>query len=69
MSRVLDVRLGALPLSTLQANINYGFAESRTTYGVIGVKCYIYKGLYTEGQVDDTTSDAAGGRARARGRR
>jgi len=69
MSRVLDVRLRALPLSTLQANVNYGFAESMTTYGVIGVKCWIYKGLYAEGQESDTDSNAAGGRARARGRR
>ena len=37
MSRRLDTRLGALPLSTLQAEINYGFAESFTTYGAIGV--------------------------------
>ena len=42
MSRTLDTRLGSLPLSTLQANINYGFAESRTAYGVIGVKVWIY---------------------------
>jgi small subunit ribosomal protein S3 len=42
------VRLGALPLSTLQANIDYGFAEARTTYGVIGVKTWIYKGEYGE---------------------
>lgn len=69
MSRKLEVRLGALPLSTLQANINYGFAESNTTYGVIGVKAWIYKGLYTDEQQDDTASSAAGGRARARGRR
>lgn len=69
MSRSLDVRQGSLPLSTLQANVDYGFAESMTTYGVIGVKCWIYKGLYAEGQEDDTASDAAGGRARARGRR
>lgn len=69
MSRKLEVRLGALPLSTLQANINYGFSESHTTYGVIGVKCWIYKGLYTDEQQDDTASSAAGGRARARGRR
>ncbi len=41
MSRRMDVRLGALPLSTLQANINYGFAESLTTYGIIGVKVWI----------------------------
>ena len=69
MSRKLDVRLGSLPLSTLQANIDYGFAESNTTYGVIGVKVWIYKGLYSEGAQDETASNAAGGRARARGRR
>jgi small subunit ribosomal protein S3 len=69
MSRVLDVRLGSLPLSTLQANVNYGFAESVTTYGVIGVKCWIYKGMYDQAQEDETASNAAGGRARARGRR
>lgn len=68
MSRKLDVRLGSLPLSTLQANIDYGFAEAKTTYGVIGVKVWIYKGLYTD-EVDESVSRAAGARARARGRR
>jgi small subunit ribosomal protein S3 len=35
---------GRLPLHTLRADIDYGFAQSYTTYGVIGVKCWIYKG-------------------------
>jgi len=35
---------GRLPLHTLRADIEYGFSEARTTYGVIGVKCWIYKG-------------------------
>jgi small subunit ribosomal protein S3 len=35
---------GQLPLHTLRADIDYGFAESFTTYGVIGVKCWTYKG-------------------------
>src|SRR6266699_3305961 len=35
---------GRLPLHTLRADIDYGFTEARTTYGVIGVKCWIYKG-------------------------
>ena len=35
---------GQLPLHTLRADIEYGFAEARTTYGQIGVKCWIYKG-------------------------
>jgi small subunit ribosomal protein S3 len=70
MSRRSTSVSGALPLSTLQANIDYGFAEARTTYGVIGVKCWIYKGEYgSETREDEITSDAAGGKARARGRR
>ena len=35
---------GRLPLHTLRADIEYGFTEARTTYGVIGVKCWIYRG-------------------------
>jgi len=37
-------REGRVPLHTLRADIDYGFAEARTTYGVIGVKVWIYKG-------------------------
>jgi small subunit ribosomal protein S3 len=37
-------REGRVPLHTLRAEIDYGFAESRTTYGVIGVKCWIFRG-------------------------
>lgn len=68
MSRVLAVRLGSLPLSTLQANVDYGTAEAFTTYGAIGCKVWIYKGMYEEG-TNETQSNAAGARARARGRR
>ena len=35
---------GRLPLHTLKADIDYGLAEARTTYGVIGVKVWIFKG-------------------------
>ena len=35
---------GRLPLQTLRADIDYGFAQAYTTYGVIGVKCWVYKG-------------------------
>ena len=34
----------SIPLQTLRADIDYGFAEAHTTYGVIGVKTWIYKG-------------------------
>jgi len=36
--------VGQLPLHTLRADVDYGFAEAFTTYGVIGVKAWIYKG-------------------------
>ena len=35
---------GRLPLQTLRADIDYGFSEAHTTYGVIGVKCWMYRG-------------------------
>jgi small subunit ribosomal protein S3 len=37
-------REGRVPLHTLRANIDYGFAEAKTTYGVIGVKVWVFKG-------------------------
>ncbi len=37
-------REGRVPLHTLRADIDYGFAEARTTYGIIGVKTWIFKG-------------------------
>ena len=44
MSRSEWYREGRVPLHTLRADIDYGFAEARTTYGVIGVKVWIFKG-------------------------
>jgi small subunit ribosomal protein S3 len=35
---------GCVPLHTLRADIEYGFAEAKTTYGIIGVKCWVFKG-------------------------
>lgn len=69
MSRTLDVRLGSLPLSTLQAHIDYGVAEAVMSYGVIGCQVWVYRGMYKQGETDESESKAAGGRARARGRR
>jgi small subunit ribosomal protein S3 len=37
-------REGRVPLHTLRADIDYGLAEAKTTYGIIGVKCWIFKG-------------------------
>ena len=69
MSRTFDTRLGSIPLSTLQANVDYALCEARTTYGIIGVKVWVYKGLFGDHEDDSVQTSAAGGRARARGRR
>ncbi|MFH1130265.1 MAG: 30S ribosomal protein S3, partial [Pseudomonadota bacterium] len=44
MARREWYREGRVPLHTLRADVDYGFTEARTTYGAIGVKCWIYKG-------------------------
>ncbi len=44
MARTEGYKEGKLPLQTLRANIDYGFAEALTTYGLLGVKTWIYKG-------------------------
>lgn len=41
-------REGRVPLATLRADIDYGFAEAKTTYGIIGVKVWIFKGEVLE---------------------
>jgi len=56
-------REGRVPLHTLRADIDYGLAEAHTTYGVIGVKVWIYKGdvfdLYKEQDSDSTKAASA----------
>jgi small subunit ribosomal protein S3 len=47
---------GQLPLHTIRADIDYGFAEASTTYGVIGVKVWIYKGEVFEMQKPEKTA-------------
>jgi len=44
MARREWYREGRVPLHTLRADIDYGFAEARTTYGIIGIKVWIFKG-------------------------
>ena len=68
IAKSLTVALGSMPLSTFQARIEYGVAEAATPAGQIGIKCWIYKGMYTTERTEEE-SNAAGGRARARGRR
>ena len=53
MARYEWYREGRVPLHTLRADIEYGTAEAHTTYGIIGVKCWIFKGevLPTRGPI------------------
>jgi small subunit ribosomal protein S3 len=44
MARTEWYREGRVPLHTLRADIDYGFTEARTTYGIIGIKVYVFKG-------------------------
>ncbi|MFZ3048984.1 MAG: 30S ribosomal protein S3, partial [Desulfatirhabdiaceae bacterium] len=44
MARTEMYREGRVPLHTLRADIDYGFAEANTTYGIVGIKVFIFKG-------------------------
>jgi len=44
MARTEWYREGRVPLHTLRADIDYGFAEARTTYGIVGIKVFIFNG-------------------------
>ena len=50
-------REGRVPLHTLRANIDYGFAEARTTYGIIGIKVWVYKGEVLGGGEQPATAE------------
>ena len=49
---------GRVPLHTLRARIDYGFAEARTTYGNIGVKVWIFKGEILQKGVQNDKSES-----------
>lgn len=50
MGRVDSIREGQVPRHTLRADIEYGTAEAKTTYGIIGVKCWVYHGEVLPGE-------------------
>lgn len=60
-------REGRVPLHTLRANIDYGLAEAKTTYGVLGVKVWIFKGEVFAGQEAEEPVAGKKKTARARG--
>jgi small subunit ribosomal protein S3 len=54
MSRTEEYKEGRVPLHTLRADIDYGFAEAHTTFGKIGVKVWVYNGMmYGRDQNED----------------
>ena len=55
---------GTIPLQTLRADIDYGFAEADTTYGKIGVKVWIYKGEGLPSKTNKGSAQASNGRER-----
>lgn len=65
IARSEQARDGSVPLHTLRADVDYGFALSRTTYGCIGVKCWIYHGELMPGEMVTGVS----GETRAKARR
>lgn len=66
MARTETQKQGSIPLQTLQADVDYGYAIGKTTYGTIGVKVWVYRGRYGEEIVADADQPAP--RPRGRGR-
>ena len=56
MSRRERYQEGRTPLHTLRANIDYGFAEAKTTYGILGVKVWLSKNPAMEKKAMDNNS-------------
>jgi len=62
-------REGRVPLHTLRADIDYGFSEAKTTYGVIGIKVWVFKGEVLAHNAEPATAPAAAPEAPKRPRR
>jgi len=60
MSRREEHREGSVPLQTLSAHVDYGFAQAYCTYGIIGVKVWIYLGRYGSEEAADGDDAKAG---------
>jgi len=70
MSRSETQARGSIPLQTLEADVDYGFTHCRTTYGVIGVKVWIHRGMFGEKKEEPEATDrrpAYGARSRRQG--
>ena len=65
MSRRAEYREGRVPLHTLRAEIDYGLAEAKTSYGVIGVKCWVFTGYVPDSRMKQEQLLAPGERQQA----
>ncbi len=63
MARTETYKEGRVPMHTLRADLDYGFAEAKTTYGVIGIKVYIFKGEILQKDPKETERAALAGSA------
>ena len=66
IARTEKATTGSVPLTTLQADVSYGYAIAYTTYGTIGIKTWIYRGMYGEEVLE---TDVRPGGPMRRGRR
>jgi len=64
MARREWYREGGVPLHTLRADIDYGFSEAKTTYGQVGVKVWVYKGVFVAPDQDGQVLDGPRSRRR-----
>lgn len=64
IARSEGYKWGKIPLHTIRADIDYGFSEARTAYGLIGVKVWIYKGEIFKRTVPGITSDSPRGKSK-----
>ncbi len=55
IARSQTQKMGSIPLQTLDANVDYGTATARTTYGAVGIKVWIYKGKFGEEETKQQT--------------
>lgn len=69
LARTETQKMGSIPLQTLQANVDYGFAVAKTKTGAIGVKVWIYLGSFGDEVVPVEAEEGAKPRHRRRGRR
>jgi small subunit ribosomal protein S3 len=58
MARTESAMLGSIPLSTLRAKVEFGFAEAKTAQGHIGIKCWINNGDYLDAEENSDASNA-----------